>query len=106
MFKLAAEPIFTHVVPILVPVDGGLEKQTMKVTYNVLTSERYRELLDEDQFALVRELIARIEDVVDQNGDPMDYNDALRDHLIELPYVRLGLLRGYNDAIVGAQAKN
>ena len=47
-----------------------------------------------------------LDDMVDEQGKPLPYSDDLRDQLLELPYMRLGLLRGYQSAMIGAKAGN
>lgn len=106
MFKLAANPTFTHDVEITEPVDGGHRKQKLKTTFRVITTDRYQELIKDGDLALLREVVERFHDVEDENGQPVEYSDALRDQLIQLPYIRIGVVRGYNEAIVGARAKN
>lgn len=39
MFTIDKTPTFTHTVPVNVPVNGGHEKQSMKVTYRLLDDD-------------------------------------------------------------------
>ena len=109
MFKIAKTPRFTHVVPIKVPVDGGFDEQTIRATFEVITDDEFASfdtMTAEGLKDLVRKILVRLDDMVDEQGKPLPYSDDLRDQLLELPYMRLGLLRGYQAAMIGAKAGN
>ena len=109
MFKIAKTPRFTHVVPIKVPVDGGFDEQTIRATFEVITDDEFASfdtMTAEGLKDLVRKILVRLDDMVDEQDKPLPYSDDLRDQLLELPYMRLGLLRGYQSAMIGAKAGN
>ena len=108
MFKLV-QATFQREITVKVPVDGGFEKQTMKVTYNALPISETEELVNSEQAdikAYVQKMVNRIEDVADAEGKPLEWNDGLRDQLLDVPFVFTAVLDGYKEAMAGARAKN
>ena len=45
-------------------------------------------------------------DLVGDDDQPLEYNDALRDQLIGVPFVRIALFRTYLEAVTKARAGN
>ena len=109
MFKIAKTPTFRHEVTIKVPVDGGFENQTIGVVYRVLDDEAMKahewNTLD-GQKAWLRAVIARLDDMVDEDGKALAYNDGVRDQVIALSYARGPLMKGYTDAMIPALVGN
>jgi hypothetical protein len=102
MFKLASDPTFTHVVRVQVPVDGGHATETLRVTYRVIGTEaleRYELNTSEGTREFLRATIVRLDDIVDETGAPVPYSDAVRDRVIDLPYARVAIVRGYFDGV-------
>ncbi len=110
MFVVIKQPTFTHTVNVLVPVDGGYDTQTLKATYQVMPS------IDEDttfdlnstagSTAFLRATVIGLDDMVDADNKPLPYSDGLRDQLLQWPYVRSALARGYFEAISKAAVGN
>ena len=109
MFVLDKAPRFTHVVTVSRPVDGGQEKDTLKATFEVIGDE---ELATFDvnerpgQTALVRRVFVGFEDVLDASKQPVPFNDATRDALIDIPFVRAALAKAYIAGLFNAQMGN
>lgn len=109
MFKIAKDPQFTHTVPILVPVDGGHEEQTLKVRFRVRTVDdlnQHDRMTAEGTEAFLRSIIVRFEDVVDDDGQPVPSNDALTDQLLAFPFIRMAVVQGYFNAVNKAKLGN
>lgn len=107
MFKVVAEPQFTHTVKVRVPVDGGHEDQSFKARFRVVdTAEVGKIELEEGRGAAVKRILVSMDELADADGNPVSYSDALRDQLIQLPYVEIALYRTYLEAVVGAKTGN
>lgn len=107
MFKVTNDPRFTHEVPIRVPVDGGYVDQSLQVTFRVLPIDQLSsDGSTEGQKEDLRRLIAKLDDLVDDNDKPVTYSDAIRDQLIELPYVRVAMIRAYTQAVTKTKEGN
>lgn len=108
MFKIIDNPEFTHEVPVMVPTDGGHAEQRMKVRFRVIEEDEIA--LDvsvaDGTKAFLRRAVVTIEDLVDPADRPVPWSDAVRDRLLQLPYVRMALLRAYNAAVTKARAGN
>jgi hypothetical protein len=109
MFKLVANPTFKHTVPVMVPVDGGHKEQTLSVTFRALSGDEVAKFdLDtkdgSDQF--LQAVVAKIDDVEDEQGKAVEYNDELRDRLFAQPYVRTAIFNSYRAAMGKAKTGN
>lgn len=102
MFTVIKNPTFRTVATINVPTDEGVVAQTLSV--------RFRVGADEDDVAesygqpFLRGVILTLDELVDETGAPLAYTDELRDQLLARPFVRMGLLRAYFDALAGVKA--
>jgi len=109
MFKIIDEPTFTHPVEVLVPTDGGHEKQTFKATFRVVSTDQSAEY-DLNTAAgsaeFLKIALVSMDELLGADDKPMPYNDALRDRLLAVPYVRVALGRTYFAAITKAAVGN
>jgi hypothetical protein len=96
-------------VEVQVPVDGGHERQSMRVTYRVIPVDE-ADAMDlsgrEATTAMLERIVVRVEGLVDEAGKDLIWNDRVRGQLFGLPYARLALVRGYFDGVAGARRKN
>ncbi len=109
MFKIADNPTFTHDVEINVPADGGSERQSLKATFKVLPANELAAFdtgTNEGQKDFLRAVIVKLDDLVGEDDKPLPYNDKLRDHLLELFYVRIPLMNAYSRAMVIGRVGN
>ena len=108
-FKLAKTPEFTHKVAIQVPIDGGHREEVLKCRFRVVPAETLA-LHDlstaEGTESYLRAICVRFEDVIDEDGQPIEHSDALAHTLFGLPYVRLALVRAYTAAMAKARLGN
>lgn len=103
MFKIIKNPTFTTTATIHVPTDEGVVQQTLKVRFNLLSDDEVPESQDK-VIGFLRAAIVRIDDVVGEDDQPIPYDDALRDRLLGLPFVRLGLMAAYFSTSLGRGA--
>jgi len=109
MFIVDTNPSFTHKVIVQVPVDGGYEEQTLQATFAVIPAEVAAEFDlggASGSTDFLKRIILKLDDLVDKDKKPVPYNDALRDQLIALPFMRLALSRAYFTGVSGARSGN
>lgn len=109
MFKIAKSPEFTHKVTVQVPVDGGHQEQTLKCRFRVISAETlalHDLMTAEGTESWLRAICVRFEDVVDDDGQPVEQSDDLTNTLLGIPYVRLALVRAYTVAMSKAKLGN
>lgn len=109
MFKITKDPQFTHTVPVMVPVDGGHEEQTVKVRFRVRQIDdlnQHDRSTAEGTEAFLRSIVVRFEDVVDEDGNPVPSDTALTDQLLAVPYVRMAVVQSYFQAVNKAKLGN
>lgn len=109
MFTLAADPQFTHRVSVAVPVDGGYETQTMQVRYRVMPVEEaasYDLTTEPGTAEFLGRIVVSVEELIDDDGEPVLWCDRVRDALFGLPHARLAIVQGYFAAVSEARRKN
>lgn len=102
MFKVVSEPTFTHTVTVMTPIDGGHKAETFQATYRLLDTDVASDfdLTTRDGITgFLTRAIVRFDELVGENEQPMPYNDALRDQLLKMPHVRVGLSNAYFEAL-------
>lgn len=105
MLRIAKVPEWTHEVTISVPVDGGFENQTCRVRYRMLDPTAI-DPTDTAPETLLRAIVVRIDDIADETGAPLQWNDAVRDAVFAIPFAQVGLVRGYYRSVTGAREGN
>jgi hypothetical protein len=109
MFKLVSNPTFKRVVKISAPVDGGVKETTIGVVFNALkvsAIQIHDDSMLEGQVSLLKAVINSIDDVQDEAGNVLPYNDELRDNLIDIGCVRMAMINSFKLGIIGAREKN
>jgi hypothetical protein len=121
MFRLAKDRIVLWPVTLVVPADGGPQLVPVQVAYRLLTSADehvWRDALEaaitSDQreadrlvATLLEQRVTGWSDIVDDaDGQPIPYSSEALASLLDLPYVRDGLLLGLFSASHGAAPKN
>lgn len=102
MFKLQKAATFTTTATLLVPTDEGQVEQTIGVRFKVMPVAAAD--LETDEF--LRHAILRVDDVVDDDNEPVAFSPDLLERLVTTPFVRVGLMRAYWQAVSGARAGN
>lgn len=124
-FVVTKEKVVLWPVSVRVPVDGGgVTVQTFKAKFSIIDKTRVEELTEEARANLdrrsqgvdggetgvdvlvLREAIKDMLELVDEDKQPVAYSDDIRDALIGIPYVRLGLWDAYVAASQGRKTKN
>lgn len=106
MFRLADEPTFTTTAEITVPTDAGPVAQTLQARFRLLPSDHpAQSTLDGGREFLTAALIS-VSDVCGDDGAALPDSEGLRARLIDLPFVRVGLMRAYLKASSGAAVGN
>lgn len=109
MFVYDPEPKFTHPVTAHVPADGGHEAQTFNATFRVMGDTQLGTFDMNDRastVAFLREVLVGFGDVEDAAKQPVVFSDRTRDWLIDLPYTRAALVKGYFGGVYKAALGN
>jgi hypothetical protein len=108
MFKIIANPTFTHPVKVQVPIDGGHREESFRATFRVVDADADERDLGSaaGSTAFLRDTVIGMEELVDADGKSVDYSDELRDQLLKLPFVRAALARTYFLAVSKVAAGN
>lgn len=102
-FKVIAKPEFTHTVTVHTPVDDGFDAQTLQARFRFVPPA---ELANMNGRNYADAVLVSLDDLADAEGKAIPYTAAVREECLGLPWVVLGLVRGYNAALMKAQAGN
>lgn len=102
MFKIVKHPTFRTTARINVPTDEGPIEQTISVRFKVAADTA--DSGADGGIPWLREHILSMDDLADEKGEPVAYDEQVRDQLIDMPFVRVGLFRAYFDAVSGREA--
>ncbi len=109
MFVLDQEPRFTHPVTVNKPVDGGFEQQTFKATFLVIMDSELG-TYDLDSRAgstdFLKKALVGFADVQGADDQDVLFSDQTRDAMIDMPFVRVALVKSYLAAVYKAQLGN
>ena len=106
MLRIVKDPRFTHPVSVQVPVDGGHQEQTFTATFRVIAYDEAEELARSDLDAFFARVLLECGDIEDEAGRQMVWEDGLREQLLGLRYVQLGLVAAYFAGIGKARLGN
>ncbi len=108
MLKIVKNPEFTVPVKVLVPTgDRGQVEHQFKMRFRALTRTEEQQY-DSFSAASTDEFLKRIvvgwEGLQDEDGTPLEFSDEALNMLIDLHYLRMGIMQAYTSAISGAKA--
>lgn len=98
MFKVVKHPTFKRTVTIHVPDESaeGSHVETLTVIFRVVRKHEAPDIDTADgSIEFLNAAIMRLDDLVDEAGEPIADSPQVRAALFELPYVRLGLGAAY-----------
>ena len=112
-FKLTDSIEVNRTVTIHVPSDGtGFRRDTLEVRFRILNADESEALMERmkngrDDIELLNEVLIGLPNgVMGEDGERLEDSQELRDRLIAIPFVRISLVKAYNDAQMGAFRKN
>lgn len=109
MFNVLANPTFTRPVEVSIPDGDGHKKESLIATFSALSDSQTEEfnLSDPDGVkAFLRAAIVSLDDLGDDQGNPVPFSPEILENLIGRPYVRISLLRVYTRAQIEGLAGN
>lgn len=109
MFKVVKNPTFTATVKVSAPTEGGVVSSSFTARFKALSisdTEAFNLLTTEGTLNYLRAILIGWDGVADEEGEAISFNDAARDQLLDLAYVRVGILNTYNAAMMGAKSGN
>lgn len=107
MLKIIRNPEFKAPVTVMIPHDGGQREGQFTARFRALTRSE-EEAFDRTTAAgtddLLRSIVVGWEGLADDDGLAMDFSPANLNMLLDLQYIRFGLVQAYFSAVSGAKA--
>ena len=111
MFKLKEDNAFWWPVTVEVPVDGRHVKQRFKAHFLLIEQDEidgYVADATDDELAdadLLTRVLISWQGVTDDDGNALEFVDDIRVKLLKIPYVRIGLIKAYFEAVAGGRRR-
>ncbi|RIV82950.1 hypothetical protein D2V17_14200 [Aurantiacibacter xanthus] len=102
-------PTFSHIVPVMVPVDGGHDEQTFTARFEVIDHEELQAInREKGELGMVKAVWKGWGDdlVGEDKKTPVPYSDNLRDQLAGKSYVSAAVLQTYLKAVSKTRVGN
>lgn len=109
MLKVVKNPEFTATVKVLVPAEGGHSDASFTARFKALTvsqAEAFNMMSVDGTNDWLRTILIGWEGVVDDDGEPVTFNNQVRDELLDVPFIRMAVIQSYNAAMMGAKRGN
>lgn len=98
MFKVIDEPMFTRDVPVLTPVDGGFEEQSLKTVFRLIETDEagtFDTQTTEGTDGLLERIVVTFKDLTNERDEPIVCDAALRARLLNRPNIWRALIKEY-----------
>lgn len=108
MFRIDPKPSYRWPVTVHIPQDGGKTQEArFWARFRLLSTDAFQAVYasggtDED---LLKQVLVGWEEVADEGGEPLPFNEETRSSLIAIPYVRMALIAAYLEMSQGRAAR-
>jgi hypothetical protein len=115
MFRINPNPTFTRTVKINVPTDinaptdTGSFEETMRARFRVLGIKEFEGFdlgTEPGMRSFLDRAVVKCDELLDLDGNPVEWSDEVRDRLFDLPHVRVALIRTYTESLAEARKGN
>ncbi|NEX47600.1 hypothetical protein [Pseudotabrizicola algicola] len=109
MLKIVKNPEFTAPVKVQVPAEGGYADMNFTARFKALTvseSEAFDMMSIRGTDDWLRTILIGWDGVVGEDDQPLSFNNAVRDQLLDVPFIRMAIIQAYNAAMMGAKRGN
>jgi hypothetical protein len=109
LFNIDSDPVFRAPVKVTVPTVDGPVAETFSADFRLLDVDQFNgfdlSAPDGTRDFLVAAIV-RLDEIVGRDGQPVPYDDGLRDRLLGKPHVRAALVRAYLKEVQAAAQGN
>lgn len=108
MFILVKNPRIKVNVDLVVNTENGSEDVSFKAIF-LVPSDAYIEGLEKSETTIrtvIEKHLVGLEDIQDEDGKPIPYSTALRDQLLERPFMTPALFGSFMEGLRIERAKN
>jgi hypothetical protein len=104
-FVFVAEPKVWWPVKVRVPRDGGIiETSEFEARFRVVSATRFNELLAAGARELLADVLVMWRGILDEDGALVPF--AMRDQLLDIPFIATALADAYADLMLTGARKN
>ena len=106
MFVLKQDYTYEWPVDVKVPAEGKHQIQRFNGKFKVLAQEEAEAIVGRGAAAVTMELLRKVfvgwgDEVTAEAGGPLAFNEANRDAMLSIPYVRIAIALAYYESILG-----
>ena len=111
MFKISERETVKRTVSFKRPGKGNsFINEKFTAEFLIVDIDRAAEIWTDTDDAsgavFLKEVFVGVEGIGDEEGNPLVFNDELRDQLIKIPYLTLPLLEAYRLAVTGGNPRS
>lgn len=110
MFKISKTHAFTHTVTVKTPIDNdAFRDDTFKVRFQMKSSadlEKFDFATDMGNKDFLRSTVLSIEDVIDEDDQPIPYSPELLEQMLGNYNARIAMVNTYFKAVTAARLGN
>lgn len=108
MLTIKKDHTFKWPVRVQIPNNSGsFDVQTFQCHFKSLTQDELDERLsgaaDNIDFELLEEVLVSADDIKDEDGKRLDFDDEVKNLLLSIPYIRTSMAETYFAAMSGRQ---
>lgn len=106
-FKITRKPTYKTEIKVEMPNGKGKrDVEKFMAEFKFLGIEKLDELKEKPHREVMSEVLVGWEDMVDDNGDPVEFNDLHKKALFDIPQAFDALVAGFWNSIFGAKKGN
>lgn len=105
-FRFNPRPTVWANVKLHVPTEAGFEEQTFRARFLILPLAERQAMAEDGARDALGQVWLDWDGIVDADGRPIPFSEALRAEFLEFDYIEFGLSQAYARAAMGIEAKN
>lgn len=106
-FKIAQKPTYKVTVKVLTPNDkDGFDTSNFKAEFKRVSMDDLEKLREKTQAEVMKEVLTGFSDLLDEDDNPVDFNDITLQALLNIPQALSGLTEAFWSSIFKVKEKN
>lgn len=106
-FKITQNPKYKTTVTVFTPNNSdGFDKSTFKAEFKRVGMAELDKLRDQPQKDMLLEVLVGWDDLIDESGNAVEYTDANKAALFDIPQAVNALLEAFYGSLFKAKEKN
>lgn len=103
MFKLSTQTSYKWAVKVQIPGNNAFQESSFTAEFKIIPQSRIDSITKKDDEAadLLDEILLGWDGVMDENNQPILFTPETKAALIDIPYIRMAIIRAFFSSIAG-----